>query len=344
MIKTIYYDALEEKLVILDQSLLPEKVYYHRYDNPEDIALAIKNLLLRGAPLIGVTAAYGIALAIKKYQANTTTTLEEYFDKTCKMFADTRPTAINLFWAIQRMRDVFEQKKHMELEELKVALIVEAQGILNEDIKRNLAIGRFGQELIKSESRIMTICNAGALATAGYGTALGVIRAIHENKQIINVWACETRPVLQGSRLTIWELIEDNIPVTLITDSMAAHVMSLGLVDAVIVGADRIASNGDTANKIGTYGLAIVAKEHGIPFYVAAPSSSFDLNISLGKEIPIEERDGEEIRQINGVYLTPPEVKVFNPAFDITPAKYISAIISEKGIIKPPYDLSFDIL
>jgi len=251
--------------------------------------------------------------------------------------AATRPTAVNLFWALQRMDQVFNDCQGMPPAAVGERLLQAAQELLQEDIKVNEAMGEHGQELLPAGVRVMTICNAGALATCGYGTALGVIRSAARRDKVAQVWACETRPVLQGARLTVWELMEDGIPVTLISDNMAASVMRRGEVDAVLVGADRIAANGDTANKIGTYGLAVLARYHGIPFYVAAPSSTIDLSLAGGDEIPIEERHGDEVRQFRGVYFTVPDAPVFNPAFDVTPNDLITAIITERGIIRPSF-------
>lgn len=334
MIKTIYYE--DNAVFILDQNKLPAEIFYQRCDSPEQLAHAIKALKVRGAPLIGVTAAFAMALAVKNYR-NEEEKLPEYFSFVEELLASTRPTAVNLFWALKRIRKVFETNKHLSCEEIADYLLNEAILMYDEDINVNMAIGENGQKLFLSPSRIMTICNAGALATCGYGTALGVIRSVYARNNVKMVWACETRPVLQGARLTVWELMQDKIPVTLITDNMAAHVMKKGKVDAVIAGADRIAANGDSANKIGTYALAVLAKHHGIPFYIAAPFSTVDMSISCGEEIPIEERNKEEVRQLYGTFTTVPEVEVFNPAFDVTPAEYISGIITEKGVLRKSF-------
>lgn len=334
MIKTLFFE--DNSVVVLDQSQLPGKVAYVKCHTPYEVALAIKTLKVRGAPLIGVTAAYGMAMAAKNYEGP----LEKYADyieATGKMLASTRPTAINLLWAIKRMSVIVNTNRTRDRREIADLLEQEAKTMFEEDIIVNQAIGNNGQLLLSERSKIMTICNAGALATCGYGTALGVIRSAYQNNKIEMVWACETRPVLQGARLTVWELTEDKIPVTLITDNMAGYTMALGNVDAVITGADRIAANGDAANKIGTYSLAVLAKHHKIPFYIAAPISTFDININTGTQIPIEERNEEEVRQINGNYLTVTGVKVFNPAFDVTPNDLITGIITERGIIKAPY-------
>jgi len=334
MIKTIAYK--EPNVVILDQNQLPQKVVYEVCTTPEDVASAIRELKVRGAPLIGVTAAFGLVLAMRQYRGNREG-VSAYYQEKRKLLAATRPTAVNLFWALQRMDDVFHDCSEMSPEAIGERLLQAAQDLLEEDIKVNEAIGEHGQGLLAEGVRVMTICNAGALATCGYGTALGVIRSAARLGKVEQVWACETRPVLQGARLTVWELMEDGIPVTLISDNMAAAVMRRGEVDAVMVGADRIAANGDTANKIGTYGLAVLAHYHGVPFYVAAPLSTIDLSLTGGDEIPIEERHGDEVRQFRGVYFTVPDAPVFNPAFDVTPNNLISAIITEKGIIEPPF-------
>ncbi|MDD3852470.1 MAG: S-methyl-5-thioribose-1-phosphate isomerase [Syntrophomonadaceae bacterium] len=334
MLKTVRYDGAN--LIILDQSRLPGEISFEICRTVEDVAEAIIRLKVRGAPLIGVTASYGLALGIIKYQGSVLDR-DLYFQRIKNILASTRPTAVNLFWALQRMEDIYKQSGDLSTPELGRLLMSEAEQMFAEDIKINEAIGEYGQELLHKDSRVMTICNAGALATCGYGTALGVIRSAYQRGKIEQVWACETRPVLQGSRLTVWELLQDRIPVTLITDSMAGYTMKLGKVDAVITGADRIAANGDTANKIGTYTLAVLAHQHDIPFYVAAPLSTIDREIDNGDLIPIEERPAEEVRQIFGINATVPEVNVFNPAFDITPHDLIDAIITQQGIIKPPY-------
>ncbi len=321
---------------ILDQNRLPDEVIYEECRTAEEVAVAIRELKVRGAPLIGIAAAFGLALAVNNY-SGTAAHLEDYFIRARNLLAATRPTAVNLFWALNKMENIYRQHENSEISRLQAALMTEANKILAEDICTNQDIGSFGEKLLNNNSRVLTICNAGALATGGYGTALGVIRSAHQKGKINQVWACETRPVLQGSRLTVWELMQDKIPVTLITDGMAGYIMQLGLVDAVIAGADRIAANGDTANKIGTYSLAVLADYHKIPFYIAAPHSTIDISISEGCEIPIEERSHQEIRQLKGMNLTVPEVNVFNPAFDITPHQIIKAVITETGVIKPPF-------
>ena len=334
MIRTIYFEA--GAVCILNQNQLPAQVEYERIFSHEELAQAIKMLKVRGAPLIGVAAAYGLALTVINYDG-ARDNLEIYYREAERLFASTRPTAINLFWAINRMNSVFKSHQHDHIETLRERLLHEAQSICDEDVAANKLIGERGQALLPPEGRIMTICNAGALATCGYGTALGVIRSAHKRNKIKQVWVCETRPVLQGARLTVWELMQDKIPITLITDSMAAYLMNQNKVDAVVTGADRIAANGDTANKIGTFSLAVLANYHKLPFYIAAPLSTIDMNIISGQEIPIEERNREEVRQIRGEYITVPEVEVYNPAFDVTPADLISGIITEAGVIIPPY-------
>jgi methylthioribose-1-phosphate isomerase len=334
MIKTVYFQ--DDSLMLLDQSQLPDKLLYEKCDNPAQVADAIVRLKVRGAPLIGVTAAFGLALGISNYRGPAEQ-VDQYFQATRKLLASTRPTAVNLFWALKRMEKAYMTHRHLDLETLAQVLMAEAEAMFAEDIAINRAIGDHGQEVVPKGGRVLTICNAGALATCGYGTALGVIRSAAVRGKIDKVWACETRPVLQGARLTVWELMQEGIPVALITDGMAGYTMQLGKVDLIIVGADRIAANGDVANKIGTFSLAVLASYHNIPFYVAAPLSTIDWSIDNGAQIPIEERHQDEVRLIAGSYLTVPEVEVFNPAFDVTPQHLITGIISEKGIIKPPY-------
>ncbi|MEN6326579.1 MAG: S-methyl-5-thioribose-1-phosphate isomerase [Syntrophomonas sp.] len=333
--KTISFEG--GKLKILDQSQLPEHLVYLTCASVEELAAAIKTLKLRGAPLIGVAAAFGLAMAVSDYQGPLDE-LEVYFKKVKTLLASTRPTAVNLFWALERMEKVFHAKQSASLEEIALSLRNEADKMFMEDVEINQAIGEHGQALLNKSCNIMTICNTGALATCGYGTALGVIRSAVRGNKVERVWVCETRPLMQGSRLTVWELMQDKIPLTLITDSMAGYTMSLGKVDAVIAGADRIAANGDTANKIGTYSLAVLARHNHIPFYIAAPLSTIDISLSNGRQIPVEERNPEEIRRLQGVQLSLPDVEVFNPAFDVTPSELITAIITEKGVIKKPFE------
>ncbi len=303
-------------------------------------------MVIRGAPAIGVAAAMGIALGVKKSAAKTEAELRAELGTIMETISRTRPTAVNLFWAAKRMRAVFEESLHGDAAEAekiaatKARLVEEAQHILAEDIAVNEAMGRHGAELLDDSGTVLTHCNAGALATGGYGTALGVIRTAVAQGKRIRVFADETRPFLQGARLTAWELAKDAIPVTLITDNMAGHFMKQGQIQATIVGADRIAANGDVANKIGTYTIAVLAKENNIPFYVAAPLSTIDLNIASGEQIPIEERSAAEVKQLAGVSIAPPEVTARHPAFDVTPHRYITAIITERGIVREPYTQS----
>jgi len=327
-----------EGVVMIDQTCLPLKEAYVTCRTAEEVAWAIRNMVIRGAPAIGVAAAMGVALGMKGQLAEAGETgFWDRFEPVCQLLAATRPTAVNLFWALERMRKVWQQAAGSALSISKTVdiLIDEACRIRQEDIETNRILGALGAEIVPENARVLTHCNAGALACAGYGTALGVIRAAHERGKILEVLADETRPLLQGARLTAWELQRDHIPVTLITDNMAAHFMGKGMVDLVVVGADRIAANGDTANKIGTYGVAIIAREHGVPFYVAAPCSTIDFSLDSGEKIPIEERDRQEVLAFGGQYVAPLEVAVHNPAFDVTPAKYIAGIITEKGIYKP---------
>lgn len=325
------------KLEVLDQSLLPGEKKYHVYDNYEDVAQAIATMKVRGAPAIGVAAAYGIALAAYSYPDADKKGFIKYLERASAVLASTRPTAVNLFWALDKMKTTWENNTSLDIAKQKQALQKEALRIAEEDLMLNKRMGQYGNELIPPNAVILTHCNAGALATAGYGTALGVIRAAHECGKKIQAFADETRPLLQGARLTVWELMEDGIPVTLITDSMAAYLMQQDKIDLVIVGADRITAQGDVANKIGTYGLAVAAHYHGVPFYVAAPRSTIDMNLDFGHEIPIEERAPEEIRRVGNVLLAPADVPVYNPAFDVTPAKLVTAIITEAGVVRPPY-------
>ncbi len=341
MIKTVEWT--DEGVRMIDQRLLPTEEKYLMLRSCEEVADAIKQMAVRGAPAIGVSAAMGIALGTKQSVGTAVADLEEDFSYFCDTMSRTRPTAVNLFWAIERMRARFrrEQAADADAEAIKLALVNEAQEIYHQDIESNRALGRFGGELLADGATVLTHCNAGALATAGdYGTALGVIRGARDAGKRIAVIADETRPFLQGARLTAWELDKDDIPVTVITDNMAGHVMKQGIVDAVVVGADRIAANGDTANKIGTYMVAVLAREHGIPFYVAAPISTIDLEIAAGDGIPIEERDAREVTHIREQRLSPEGVGVHNPAFDVTPNALIAAIITDKGVARPPYTAS----
>ncbi len=322
---------------MLDQRLLPTREVWLDYTDYREVADAIRSMVVRGAPAIGVAAAFGAAFGARDIEADSFELFQVKFEEVCSLLAATRPTAVNLFWALDRMKRVAVDKRATPLAELKKSLLAEACHIADEDIEINRRLGRHGAELIPDGSRILTHCNAGALATAGYGTALGVIRAAMEAGKKISVIADETRPWLQGARLTTWELMQDNIPVTLISDNMAGHLMSKGEIDCVIVGADRIAANGDTANKIGTYTVAVLAREHNLPFYVAAPTSTIDLDMIDGNGIPIEERDRSEVTHCGGHRIAPEGVTVRNPAFDVTPARFITAIITENGIARADY-------
>lgn len=334
MFKTVEWK--NNTVVMIDQTLLPEKEVYRRYSSYKEVAKAIKDMIVRGAPAIGVSAAMGVALGALKIKSKDMKGFNREFDKITALMASTRPTAVNLFWAIERMRRVASENASLGVEGLKKRLVKEAKDIHAEDIAICKEIGRHGGKLLKNGT-VLTHCNAGALATAGYGTALGVIRGAIEQGRQIAVFADETRPFLQGSRLTAWELKKDKIDVTLITDNMAGYMMKKGLIGAVVVGADRIASNGDVANKIGTYSVAVLAKEHGIPFYVAAPLSTIDMKIKGGDQIPIEERNQVEVTHIKGKRLAPAGIKVKNPAFDVTPSRLVTAIITEKGAVSSPY-------
>ncbi len=338
MIKTVEWT--KEGVSMLDQRLLPTEEKYLMLRSYEEVADAIKKMVVRGAPAIGVSAAMGLALGANQSVGTSIADLEYDFRFMCKVMSATRPTAVNLFWAIERMRTALQKakKETHDVEEVKRRLVIEAQAIYNEDIESNRALGKFGGELIADGSTVLTHCNAGALATAGdYGTALGVIRGAIDAGKRVAVIADETRPFLQGSRLTAWELAKDNIPVTVITDNMAGHVMKQGKVDCVVVGADRIAANGDTANKIGTYMVAVLAKQHNIPFYVAAPISTIDLSLASGEQIPIEERDAREVTHVRDQQLAPDGVTVHNFAFDVTPNELIAAIITDRGVARSPY-------
>lgn len=338
MIKTVEWT--NEGVRMLDQRLLPTEEKYLMLRSYEEIADAIKKMVVRGAPAIGVSAAMGLALGASQSVGTSVADLEYDFRYMCKVMEATRPTAVNLFWAVERMRGALLRAKAetKNVEEIKQRLINEALSIFNEDISSNRALGKFGGELIADGATVLTHCNAGALATAGdYGTALGVIRGAIDAGKRVAVIADETRPFLQGARLTAWELAQDNIPVTVITDNMAGHVMKQGKVDCVVVGADRIAANGDAANKIGTYMVAVLAKQHNIPFYVAAPISTVDLNTPTGEEIPIEQRGTREVTHIGEHQLTPDGVDVHNFAFDVTPNEFIAAIITDRGVARAPY-------
>lgn len=337
MIKTLEWT--QAGVVFIDQTKLPTEEIYVTCKTYEEVADAIRTMIVRGAPAIGVAAAMGIALGTRDIKAENISDFRNQFGQICRLIGETRPTAVNLFWAIRRMQRKMEELAAAghPVAVIKQKLIEEAVTMHAEDIAANQAMGRNGAVLLPDRGTVLTHCNAGALATAGYGTALGVIRAAVESGKQLNVFADETRPFLQGSRLTAWELMKDGIPTTLISDNMAGHMMAHGKIQAVIVGADRIAANGDTANKIGTYSVAILAKEHGIPFYVAAPFSTVDLETPDGSKIPIEERNAIEVTHLAGKQIAPTGVQVRNPAFDVTPAKYITAIITERGVAKAPF-------
>lgn len=321
---------------LLDQSQLPETITFLDCRNVQTVADAIRTLKVRGAPAIGVTAAMGVALGAQPITATDYPTFSQAVLGICDELATTRPTAVNLFWAIERMRRKLKSLQEQPISTIKQMLVSESQAILEEDIALCKTMGRHGAKLIQTGQTILTHCNAGSLATAGYGTALGVIRAAWEEGKKINVIADETRPVLQGARLTTWELMQDHIPVTLITDNMAGSLMKQGKIHLCVVGADRIAANGDVANKIGTYSVAVLAKAHNIPFYVAAPYSTIDLNTKTGDDIPIEQRNPLEVTSIHGSHpVAPKDVAVYNPAFDVTPAELITGIITERGVFKP---------
>jgi len=329
MIETIQWT--EAGVVMIDQTRLPREEHYVTCRTYQEVADAIKTMIIRGAPAIGVAAAMGVALGMQQSETGAD------FDQICEALAATRPTAVNLFWGIERMRRVHARMLGRPLEDLRARLIAEAQQIRLEDIAINECIGKNGAPLVPDGKTVLTHCNAGALATAGYGTALGVIRAAVASGKKIDVFADETRPFLQGARLTVWELLHENIPATLITDNMAGYFLHSGRIGCVIVGADRIAANGDVANKIGTYSVAVLAKENNVPFYVAAPISTLDLTLASGDQIPIEQRAPEEVTHVRGVPIAPEGTPVANPAFDVTPNRYVTAIITERGVARPPY-------
>lgn len=344
MIKTLEWT--DEGVVMIDQRLLPAEEVYPVFKTYEEVAYAIKEMVVRGAPAIGVAAAMGVALGARNITTNDAAQFEQQFQTICDVLAGTRPTAVNLFWAIERMKTLYNKLKGegLSLAEICLRLITEAQQMHGEDVAINQAMGANGAALIPDGATVLTHCNAGALATAGYGTALGVIRSAVEAGKKVAVFADETRPFLQGARLTAWELHKDNIPVTIITDNMAGHFMKAGKIDCIIVGADRIAANGDVANKIGTYSVAVLAKENNIPFYVAAPISTIDLNTKTGDDIPIEERPTMEVTHVKGAQLTPDGITIANPAFDVTPNRYVAAIITERGVARAPYTDSLQAL
>jgi methylthioribose-1-phosphate isomerase len=335
MIQTLEWT--DDGVRFIDQTKLPMEEVYVTCTSHEQVADVIRTMVVRGAPAIGVAAAMGIALGVKNSKAQTAGELRAQFEEICGVIGATRPTAVNLFWAIRRMQEKFEALSARPLVQIRQGLIEEAKRMHAEDIAANQAMGRHGATLMPASGGVLTHCNAGALATCGYGTALGVIRAAVEQGKQIHVFADETRPFLQGSRLTAWELTKDGIPTTVISDNMAGAMMSQGKISAVIVGADRIAANGDVANKIGTYSVAVLAKEHGIPFYVAAPFSTIDLQTPDGSKIPIEQRNRNEVTHIAGKQMVPDGAQVENPAFDVTPARYVTAIVTERGVARAPY-------
>jgi methylthioribose-1-phosphate isomerase len=326
----------------LDQTKLPLEETYVLATDYKQVATVIRDMIVRGAPAIGVSGAMGVAIGIDRSTATTIEALNAEVEVICKTLAETRPTAVNLFWAIDEVRNVYNDlaAKNTPIPEIKAAVVAKARRMYDEDIAACKAMGAHGASLLPQEGTVLTHCNAGALATCGYGTALGVIRAAVERGHKIDVFADETRPYLQGARLTAWELLHDNIPTTVLCDNMAGALMRQGRIQAVIVGADRIAANGDTANKIGTYTVAVLAKEHGIPFYVAAPLSTIDIQTATGDDIPIEQRAATEVTHSNGKQMTPNGAAIQNPAFDVTPAKYITAIITERGVLRAPYTQS----
>ncbi|MGA2372059.1 MAG: S-methyl-5-thioribose-1-phosphate isomerase [Candidatus Korobacteraceae bacterium] len=334
MIKTLEWTDAGVRFI--DQTKLPTEETYVTCKTYEEVADAIRTMIVRGAPAIGVAAAMGVALGVRDSKATGHAQLKRDFDRICDVLASTRPTAVNLFWGIRRMKEKFDAVS-APIANIQQTLIAEAQQMLAEDIAANMAMGKHGAILLPASGSVLTHCNAGALATCGYGTALGVIRAAVDSGKKLHVFADETRPFLQGSRLTAWELMKDGIPTTVISDNMAGAIMRQGKIAAVIVGADRIAANGDVANKIGTYTVAVLAKEHGIPFYVAAPFSTVDLNTPDGTQIPIEQRSSKEVTHMAGKQIAPDGVMVENPAFDVTPHQYVSAIITERGILREPY-------
>jgi methylthioribose-1-phosphate isomerase len=339
MVETIQWT--DAGVVMIDQTRLPIEETYVTCRTYEEVAVAIKDMIIRGAPAIGVAAAMGVAIGVLHADAKD---LDSQFETICDTLARTRPTAVNLFWAIDRMKRLYAGLRGQPIDAIRARLVEEAKLVYQEDIAINRAIGRHGAALVPNGKTVLTHCNAGALATAGYGTALGVIRAAVEEGKQIDVFADETRPFLQGARLTVWELQQDHIPTTLITDNMAGHFMKAGRIGCVVVGADRIAANGDVANKVGTYSVAVLAKENGVPFFVAAPISTLDLTLASGDQIPIEQRPATEVTHVFGNPVAPEGTAVQNPAFDVTPARYVSAIITEKGVARAPFETSLRML
>src|SRR3954449_11146610 len=339
MVETIQWT--EAGVVMIDQTRLPIEESYVTCRNYEEVAVAIKDMIIRGAPAIGVAAAMGVAIGVLHADPKD---LDAQVETICDTLARTRPTAVNLFWAIDRMKRLYAGLRGQSIDAIRRRLVEEAQLVREEDIAINRAIGRHGAHLVPNGKTVLTHCNAGALATAGYGTALGVIRAAVESGKNIDVFADETRPFLQGARLTVWELQQDNIAATLITDNMAGHFLKSGRIGCVVVGADRIAGNGDVANKVGTYSVAVLAKENGVPFFVAAPISTLDLTLTSGDQIPIEQRAAAEVTHVFGHAVAPEGTAVQNPAFDVTPARYVTAIITERGVARAPYEESLKAL
>ena len=337
MVETIQWT--DDGVVMIDQTRLPREQVFVTCRDYKEVAEAIRSMVIRGAPAIGVAAAMGVAIGALKSED-----VHREMDEICAVLAATRPTAVNLFWAIDRMKTLYSSVQDQPIEAIRETLVREAKQIYLEDIAINRAIGQNGAELVPDGKTVLTHCNAGALATAGFGTALGVIRAAVQAGKKIDVFADETRPFLQGSRLTVWELQQDNIDATLITDNMAGHFLKSGRIGCVVVGADRIAANGDVANKIGTYSVAVLAKENNVPFYVAAPISTLDLTLASGDEIPIEERSASEVTHVGGVHMAPDNTAVKNPAFDVTPNRYVSGIITERGVARAPYTESLKAL
>lgn len=336
-------DFINKNIVLIDQTKLPRKFILVKIRTWQECIHAIKTMVVRGAPAIGVTGALGVVLAAYQLQSKKTKTFIAELKEIAKKIEQARPTAVNLRWGVERMLKLAQDNQDLDVKMIVRVLEAEAKAVIQEDININKSIGKNGLSIFKQKATVLTHCNAGALATVAYGTALGVIRAGWAKGKIKQVYADETRPRLQGGKLTAWELTQDKIPVTVITDSMAGYIMQQGKIDLVVVGADRIASNGDTCNKIGTYSVAVLAKEHNIPFYIAAPVSTIDFRIASGKEIPIEEREHEEVTHVDGKRILAQDIKVLNPAFDVTPARLITGIITEKGLFKPE-DLTKQIL
>ena len=341
-IRPIQWDTEKKILTLLDQTRLPLEESYRDYTDPSEVAAAIRDLVVRGAPAIGCAAAYGVALAAIQYTGEDPGELSAWVRDAVDELAESRPTAVNLFWALDRMSRLLNSLPEEECNKVRSALEAEAVAVFEEDLAACKAIGGFGARLVPDHAKVLTHCNAGALATAGYGTALGVIRSAHREGKISLVWVDETRPVLQGARLTAWEMVKEGIPANLITDNMAGAIMAAGEVDFIVVGSDRIAANGDVANKIGTYSVAVLAQHHNIPFIVAAPVSTIDFNLQTGEDIPIEERGPEEVTGYGNQEWAPEGISVYNPAFDVTPAELVTAIVTEKGVLDPPFSKAIE--